>query len=93
MGSQVSVRSTKSSTTLLVTDDGTGHDQEELEEAADNLEAVLDAPEAGGAEDAGAEEDGVGDDEEEEEEEEGGEEEEDEGEENDDDEAGGDDDA
>ena len=94
MGSQVSVRSTKSSTTLLVTDDGTGHDQEELEEAADNLEAVLDAPEAGGSEDAGAEdEDGVGDDEEEEEEEEGGEEEEDEGEENDDDEAGGDDDA
>ena len=91
MGSQVSVRSTKSSTTLLVTDDGTGHDQEELEEAADNLEAVLDAPEAGGAEDAGAEEDGVGDDEEDLEE--GGEEEEDEEEENDDDEAGGDDDA
>ena len=52
LGSQVSVRSTKSSTTLLVTDDGvTGHDPEELEEAADNLEAVLDDPEAEAAED------------------------------------------
>ena len=52
LGSQVSVRSTKSSTTLLVTDDGvTGHNPEELEEAADNLEAVLDDPGAEGAED------------------------------------------
>ena len=48
----MSVRSTKSSTTLLVTDDGvTGHNPEELEEAADNLEAVLDDPGAEGAED------------------------------------------
>ncbi len=37
-GSQVSLRSTKSSTTILVTDDGAaGHDAAELEEAADNL--------------------------------------------------------
>ena len=48
MGSQVSVRSTKSSTTLLVTDDGTGHDPEELAEAADNLEAVLEDPDDAG---------------------------------------------
>ena len=56
------MRSNKSSTTLLVTDDGTGHDPEELEEAADNLEAVLDDPEAE------AEDGGDGDEEEEEEE-------------------------
>ena len=72
LGSQVSVRSTKSSTTLLVTDDGvTGHNPEELEEAADNLEAVLDDPEAAeGAEDGEEEEeeDAEGNEEEEEEE-------------------------
>ena len=93
MGSQVSVRSTKSSTTLLVTDDGTGHDPEELEEAADNLEAVLDNdPEAAGVEDGGGDEDEGG--EEGEEEGEAEEEEEDEGEEEkDEEETGGDDDA
>ena len=75
LGSQVSVRSTKSSTTLLVTDDGTGHDPQELEEAADNLEAVLDNDPEAGAEDAevGNEGDEAGD--EDEEGEEGGEEE------------------
>ena len=63
LGSQVSVRSAKSSTTLLlVTDDGvTGHGPEELEEAADNLEAVLDDEPEAAAE-------GEGDGEEEEEE-------------------------
>ena len=76
LGSQVSVRSTKSSTTLLVTDDGvTGHDPEELEEAADNLEAVLDDPEAAEGEEDGAEEeeeeDAEGNEEEEEQEEDG----------------------
>ena len=65
LGSQVSVRSTKSSTTLLVTDDGvTGHNPEELEEAADNLEAVLDDPGAEGAED-GDEDEEQGEEEEE----------------------------
>ena len=85
------MRSNKSSTTLLVTDDGTGHDPEELEEAADNLEAVLDDPEAE-AEDGG--------DVDEEEEEEGDREDEGEGEgegeeeeENGDGEAAGDDEA
>ena len=76
LGSQVSVRSIKSSTTLLVTDDGvTGHNPEELEEAADNLEAVLDDPGAEGAEDGDEdeeqeeeEEDAEGDEGEEEEE-------------------------
>ena len=76
LGSQVSVRSTKSSTTLLVTDDGvTGHNPEELEEAADNLEAVLDDPGAEGAEEGDEdeeqeeeEEDAEGDEGEEEEE-------------------------
>ncbi len=41
-GSQVSLRSTKSSTTILVTDDGAvGHDAAELEEAADNLVSAI----------------------------------------------------
>ena len=46
--SQVSLRSTKSSTTLLVVDDGTGHDAADLELAADNLEAVLEDEEPAG---------------------------------------------
>ena len=73
LGSQVSVRSAKSSTTLLlVTDDGvTGHGPEELEEAADNLEAVLDDPEAEAAEDG---DEGGEEGEEEEEEEDAGDE-------------------
>lgn len=41
-GSQVSLRSAKSSTTIMVgDDDGQGHDAAELELAAENLEAVL----------------------------------------------------
>ena len=73
MGSQVSVRSTKSSTTLLVTDDGTGHNPEELEEAADNLEAVLEDPDDAGDDDGdngddGEEEEEANEDEKEEEE-------------------------
>eukprot|EP00095_Tigriopus_kingsejongensis_P009771 maker-scaffold1182_size56756-snap-gene-0.9 protein:Tk09771 transcript:maker-scaffold1182_size56756-snap-gene-0.9-mRNA-1 annotation:"PREDICTED: uncharacterized protein LOC100897291" len=41
-GSQLSLRSNKSGTTILVTDDGQEHDAAELELAADNLEVVLD---------------------------------------------------
>ncbi|XP_059088731.1 glutamic acid-rich protein-like [Tigriopus californicus] len=45
-GSQVSLRSAKSSTTIMIGDDDQGHDAAELELAAENLEAVLeDEPE------------------------------------------------
>ena len=43
--SHVSLRSQKSSTTMLVVDDGTAHDACDLELAADNLEAQLDEDE------------------------------------------------
>ena len=59
--SRVSLRSQKSSTTMLVVDDGTAHDANDLELAADNLEAQLDEEEEG--------EEGLGESEKEEEEE------------------------
>ena len=67
--SQLSLRSSKSGTTLLAKDDGVvGHDASELELAADNLERALDEEdlEAGGDEEAP--EDGLDDDDHEQEE-------------------------